>query len=46
MNECPKCGYDGLGVYDGRRGYQKHQKQLNVYNPDKLICGNCSVAFK
>ena len=43
---CPKCGYDGLGVYDGRKGFQQHAKQLNPDNPNKLICGNCSEAFK
>ena len=43
--KCPKCGYDGLGVRNGRKGYQKHANQINPQNPYKLICGNCSEAF-
>jgi len=43
---CPKCGYHGEGVYDGRKGFQLHKKQLNPGNTFNLICGNCSEAFK
>lgn len=45
-DSCPRCGYDGRGVRDGRKGYQEHTKQLNPENPNRLICGNCSEAFK
>lgn len=44
--KCPKCGYDGSGVHEKRKGFQTHRKQLNWNNPNKLICGNCSEAFK
>lgn len=42
---CPKCGYNGLGIHDNRKGFQKHQNQLNPNSPHNLICGNCSEAF-
>lgn len=42
----PKCGYDGLGVYDNRVGFQQHTHQLNPNNPFLWICGNCSEAFQ
>ena len=43
---CPKCGYDGLGVFDDRAGFQQHAHQLNPNNPFLWICGNCSEAFQ
>ena len=43
---CPKCGYDGLGVFDDRTGFQQHAHQLNPNNPFLWICGNCSEAFQ
>ena len=44
--KCPKCGYDGLGVYNNKAGFQQHAYQLNPNNPFLWICGNCSEAFQ
>ena len=42
---CPKCGYDGLGEHDNRKGFGKHINQLNPENQYDIICGNCSEVF-